>query len=202
MKAQSYAGELPAARFRARSPYEAVSLESIGNYGITATDRDGVGLAMVAVRNGRLPALTAVVQEELDLELPTGPKRMVSGKLAFSGIGPETWLAEFEGGGNGFAEMLKRKFGDLASVSDWSDGYAVLRLTGRNLRDALAKIVPIDLHPRVFKPGTVACTQPHGAILWHPGDVGDGPPAIEVAVARSFAGEFWHELFAGAAGCG
>jgi sarcosine oxidase subunit gamma len=157
---------------------------------------------MVAARNGRLPALTAVVREELDLDLPLGPTRVVSGKFAFSGIGPGIWLADLEDGGNGFADMLQKKLDGLASVSDWSDGYGVLRLTGRNLRETLAKIVAIDLHPRVFKLGTVACTQPYGAILWHLGDAGDGLPAIEVAVSRSYAEEFWHELIAGAAGCG
>ncbi len=43
-------------------------------------------------------------------------------------------------------------------MSDQSDARLVLHLSGPRVRDVLAKGVPIDLHPKVFKPGDVATT--------------------------------------------
>ena len=40
--------------------------------------------------------------------------------------------------------------------SDQSDSRLVLRLSGPRVRDVLAKGVPVDLHPKAFKPGDVA----------------------------------------------
>ena len=84
----------------------------------------------------------------------------------------------------------------MAAVTDQSDGYAVLRLTGPRLRDTLAKLIPIDVHPRAFKIGDVAATVAFhvGATFWRLDDGPDGAPVIEVAVFRSLAGSFWHAL--------
>jgi sarcosine oxidase subunit gamma len=104
-------------------------------------------------------------------------------------------------GGNEFAASLQEEIGSLAAVSDQSDGYAVLRLTGPMLRNALAKIVPIDLHSRAFKPGDVASTVAShmGVTLWRLPDGPDGSTVVEIAVFRSLAGSFWHALSLSAA---
>jgi len=174
--------------------------------GVIATDRDGLGLATVALRKGQRESLTQCVRERYGIELPQGPHRAaaritaVNGAaaagIAFIGTGPEVWLATQEKGGNDFAKSLEREIGGMASVSDQSDGYAVLRLAGPKLRDTLAKLILIDVHPRVFKPGDVASTvAAHvGATLWRLPDGPDGAPVFEIAVFRSLAASFWHAL--------
>jgi sarcosine oxidase subunit gamma len=79
---------------------------------------------------------------------------------------------------------------------DQSDAYAVLRLEGPLLRETLAKLVPLDLHARAFKVGDVAATlaAQMGALLWRLEDDAGGQPKFELAVARSMAESFWHEL--------
>lgn len=178
-----------------RVPFAKPAVESGAGRGVVALDRDGLGLATVCVRQGRNAALAARVRERFGTELPRGPRRAAAGALAFAGIGPQTWLAMREEGGNAFAESLKEAIGDLASVSDQSDGYAVLRLTGPKLRETLAKMIPIDLHPRAFQPGdVVSTTASHiGATLWRLDDAA-GSPVIEIAVFRSLAADFWHAL--------
>jgi sarcosine oxidase subunit gamma len=81
-------------------------------------------------------------------------------------------------------------------VSDQSDGYAVLRLGGRDVRSMLAKGIAVDLHPRVFRTGDAAVTQiAHmGVMLWQL----DDRPTYEIAVFRSLAGSFWHWMAASA----
>jgi heterotetrameric sarcosine oxidase gamma subunit len=184
-----------------RAPFAGLAVKPGTGRGVIALDRDGLGLATVHVRRGRSAALAERVRERFGTELPQGPRRTAVGGLAFAGTGPQAWLAVHEQGGNAFAESLKAAIGDLASVSDQSDGYAVLRLTGPKLRETLYKIVPIDLHPRAFQSGDVVSTLAShiGATLWRLDDAADGSPVIEVAVFRSLAADFWHALSESAA---
>jgi len=153
------------------------------------------------VRKGRLAALSQRVCERFGIDLPHGPRRVEGDGVTFAGIGPEAWLATSEQHGNVFAAYLKEALGDAVSVCDQGSGYAILRMTGPKLRETLAKILPIDLHPRAFAPGDVASSiASHvGATLWRLQDAADGSPVFEIAVFRSLAGSFWHDLTASAA---
>lgn len=183
------------------APFEGLPALSAAGRGVIATDRDGLGLATVLVRKGRAEALSQRVRDRFGIDLPQGPRLTSAGDLTFAGTGPGAWLAIRESGGNAFASSLRDAIGDLASISDQSDGYAVLRLTGPKLRDTLAKIVPIDVHPRAFAPGDVASTVAShmGATLWRLQDADDGSQVFEVAVFRSLAVSFWHALSQAAA---
>lgn len=180
----------------ARAAFAGLPAASTAGGGVVATERDGLGIAAVLLRRGRAEALGQRVRERFGIELPREPRRTTAGGIAFAGTGRGAWLATREHGGNAFAAMLKEALGDLASVSDQSDAYAVLRLTGPRVRETLAKIVPIDVHARTFKVGTVAATVAShiGATLWRLDDGTDGSPIVEVAVFRSLAGSFWHAL--------
>ncbi|HEX4241170.1 MAG TPA: sarcosine oxidase subunit gamma family protein [Steroidobacteraceae bacterium] len=184
----------------ARSAFSCL-LVAVGNgRGVTAIDRDGLGLATLAERNGSRSALSQRIREEFRIELPRGPSRAADGDVAFAGTAPGTWLAMRDHGGNAFAAALARSTAGLASVTDQTDGYAVLRLTGPMVRPALAKLVPIDLHPREFAVGSVASTVAShmGVTLWRLPDAG-GAAVFEIAVFRSLAESFWHALAEGAA---
>lgn len=126
---------------------------------------------------------------------------MQSGDFAIAGTGPGAWLVSMERGGNAFSASLRDVLESVASVSDQSDGQAVLRLAGPRVRDTLSKLVPIDVHPRAFPVGNVAVTvAAHiGATLWRLGDRADEEPVFEIAVYRSLAASFWHALSLSAA---
>jgi heterotetrameric sarcosine oxidase gamma subunit len=109
--------------------------------GVIVSDRDGLGLATALARKARAAALAERIRDRFGIDLPKGPHRAVVRDTAFAGTGPAAWLAMREQGGNAFAASLKETIGDLASVTDQSDGYAVLRLGGPKLRETLAKIV-------------------------------------------------------------
>jgi len=169
--------------------------------GVIATDRDGLGLATVAMRKGQGLLLSQRIRDVFGIELPNGPRRRSAGRVAFAGTGPDVWLASQEQGAIGFAAALERDLGAAASVSDQSDGYAVLRLAGPMVRNTLAKLVSIDVHPRAFKVGDVASTMAFhmGVMLWRLEDGSDDSPVFEIAVFRSLAGSFWHALAESAA---
>lgn len=184
-----------------RAAFAGLSAASSACGGVIAHDRDGLGIAIVMVRKGQSEALKRRMRERFGIDLPHQPRRAVAGDLALAGTGPGMWFATSDRSGNAFAASLAQTIGDLASVSDQSDGYAVLRLSGPKVRDALAKLVPIDVHPRAFEVGDVASTVAvHiSATLWRLEDEIDGSPAFEIAVFRSYAHDFWHAVHAAAA---
>jgi methylglutamate dehydrogenase subunit D len=160
---------------------------------------DDLGLATIIARNGQTAALAERVQSLFGMALPAGPKRITNGKVAFIGMGPGQWLAVEQGSADpqAFAAKLTRDLAGLASISDQSDARAVIRVSGPAARWALAKGVPVDLHPRVFGPGDSALTQIAliGAHIWQIDEI----PTYEIAVFRSLAGSFADWLIASAA---
>lgn len=184
-----------------RGPFVDLPVSASSGRGVIVSDRDGLGLATVLARRGKSAALAQRMREHFNIELPREPYRATAGPFALAGTAPGAWLATFEQGGNAFAVRFREIVGDLASVSDQSDGYAVLRLTGPKVRDALCKLVPVDVHPRVFKVSDVAVTvAAHiGVTLWRLEDHADGSPVFEIAVFRSLAASFWQVLSESAA---
>jgi methylglutamate dehydrogenase subunit D len=163
---------------------------------VIVSPREGLGIATVLTRKGRRADLALRVRESLQIELPDGPHRAAAGEFAMIGTGPSAWLALQENGGNGFARALKAALGDAASISDQSAGYVVSRLSGSNVRDQLAKVVPVDLHARAFAVGdAVSTVAGHmNVILWRLEDEPEGSAVFEIAVFRSFAESLRHDL--------
>jgi heterotetrameric sarcosine oxidase gamma subunit len=158
--------------------------------------RQGLGVATMIARKGATPALIERIRELLDVELPQGPRRAGTAEIAFIGTGPGTWLVTCEVEGSSLATQLKERVGPLASISDQSDAYPVLRLSGARGRDVLAKLVSLDLHPAVFNIGHSASTgAAHiSVILWRLENAPDGSSAFEIAFPRSMAGSLWHAI--------
>jgi heterotetrameric sarcosine oxidase gamma subunit len=155
-------------------------------------------LVAVMARKGQGDTLRSRVAETFGLELPHKPRRVASDAIAFVWAGPGYWLAIANGlAGHALEVRLRGEFAEFASVSDQSDNRVVIRIGGRHAREALAKGVMIDLHPRAFAPGDAAVTSvAHvGAHFWQL----DAVPTYEFAVPRSLAVSFWHWLIASSA---
>lgn len=161
--------------------------------GVRVVDRDGVVLASILALRSPPSAIGDILRQGFNIELPVGPRRVQSGRLALLGVGPGRWLATAEPGDADFVGQLAKALGQNAAVFDQSSGYGVLQLTGPRLCDALAKGVTVDFHPDVFRVGDVAVTSiAHiGATLWRLDDADDGAPVMQIAVSRSLAGSFW-----------
>jgi heterotetrameric sarcosine oxidase gamma subunit len=179
-----------------RAPFTDAPFSASSASGVLVSGRDGLGIATIRPRKGRVAALAQLTRTRFGIDLPAGPKRTAAGGIAFASMGPAAWLATCEQGGNAFAASLEEALGYSASITDQSDGYAVLLMTGPKVRDVLARLLPLDLHPRSFKQDDVASTvAAHmGVILWRLADASDGSPVFELAVFRSFAASFWRAL--------
>lgn len=160
--------------------------------------RETLTMATFAAARGKEDALREAFRAAYGIELPGRGRRVEGNGVAVVWAGPGQWLAVAERGeGRDLEVELKNKLAGIASVVDQSDGRIVVRVSGPRARDVFAKGVPIDLHPRAFKPGDVAITHAShiGIILWQT----DEAPTYEAAMFRSYADSFAHWLFESAA---
>jgi heterotetrameric sarcosine oxidase gamma subunit len=165
---------------------------------LAVSARETLTIASFAAIRGKEEALREAIRAGYGAELPRRAARVTGVGIAFVWAGPTQWLAIAEReNGRDLEGELKAALAGIASVVDHSDGRVVVRISGPRARDVLAKGVPIDLHPRAFRPGDVAITHAShiGIILWQT----DEAPTYEAALFRSYAGSFAHWLFESAA---
>lgn len=178
--------------------------------GVLAAEREGPAVARVEARKGQATRVAQLLRAELGIEPPEGPRRASRGDAALAGIAPQTWLATREGADGTFPQTLRSLLGDCASVVDQSDAFAVIRLTGPRVREMLAKLVPIDVHPRSFRVNDVAQTLCGHVrvVLWRledgtssvPTDDGARTDAVfELWAGRSLADSLWRAVCHGGA---
>jgi methylglutamate dehydrogenase subunit D len=171
------------------------------NAGIQLVERDALGLATVLARKGKSVELTARVRQLFCVELPREPRRALTGAIAFAATAPGAWLAMREVASADFASTLMDSLSGLASVSDQTDAFAVVRISGPKVREVLCKLVPLDLHARAFAVNQFAVTIiAHIPVtMWRLADSADGSVMFELATFRSFSDSFRQTLLMSAA---
>jgi len=190
-------------RLKARSPF--AGLAKSGRHGagddapgVSLSERAGLALFVISAAASKANDVVAQAQAVAGLELPMGLGRVSKNGLSLIGTAPRQWLAVAEGKA-ALASLAKlaAAIKGLAMVVDQSDGKAVLRIAGPRARDTLAKGCSLDLHPRVFKPGSAATTPVAlvDCVIWQV----DETPAYDLAVPTSYAESFWSWLTASAA---
>lgn len=170
--------------------------------GVIATERDGRGIARIEARRGQTAEVVELLRATLGVAPPSGPQCVSGGDVSIAGVGPNTWIAVHENAGNSFAQSLQRPMAHCASVADLSDAYVVFRLAGSEARATLARLVPIDVHPRAFQAGDMAQTLCGyvAVTLWRLQDGAQGNPEFEIWGGRSFAASLHEAIFHSAAG--
>ena len=169
---------------------------SAGAAGLVIEERTDLSFASVIAKRGKRDPLVSAVETAYGVALPKGPRRITRGSVTFAGTGPDQWIASAEGAeAANFAARVRARIGLFAAVADQTDARLVLRLSGPKVRDVLAKGVPLDLHPKVFKPGDVATTQ----VAYIGVQLDRIDETFLITAPRSMAGSFWSWLSASAA---
>jgi sarcosine oxidase subunit gamma len=153
---------------------------------LVITERKNLAIATVIARKGQGAALRAAFGQRFGVLLPDRPTCAAAGGITVIGMAPQQWLAVAEeDAAVEFLDHLTIALGLYAAITEQSDARAVLRLQGSKARAALAKGLPIDLHPHHFKPGDAALTVMAltGVHLWQI----DDNPTYDLAVSRSMA---------------
>ena len=124
----------------------------------------------------------------LGCELPVEANTMIeSGDNRIYWLGPDEWLIVTPTGQQAkLADDLRAALkGVFSSVVDNSSGLTMLEISGDNAASLLATDCPLDLHPRVFKPGQCAQTRlAKAGMTIAPMRKDNG---FEVIIRRSFA---------------
>jgi heterotetrameric sarcosine oxidase gamma subunit len=157
---------------------------------LSVETRHGFGLVAIMARKG---VKANQIGDALGAVVPTSPARIAGGEgISLIGTGAGTWLAYRDGPPPFWEEELRERLEGLASVSDQSSAYAIVRISGLRARTILQRGAPIDLDPIVFRTGAAATTviSHIGAIIWQV----DEQPTYEVATFRSYADSFRHWL--------
>ncbi len=123
--------------------------------GISVRLRDGLGMVSVATPRGGAAALALALRDHAGLAPPAPGCWVGNDALALLWSAPGQFLAV---GDAAATPRLADALRERALLIDLTGARVVVRLAGRSVRDILARLVPLDLHPRAMRPGHVAST--------------------------------------------
>lgn len=132
-------------------------------------------------------ALARAVLDRFGVALPREPNTTAGTDAARAlWLGPDEWLLVLQPEGGEAAFMTGE-----GTLTDVSHGRAALRLSGLDVREALAKGCALDLHPLEFPPGRCAQTAiaKVSVLLDHV-----QPGVFDLYCSRSYAGSLWQWL--------
>jgi heterotetrameric sarcosine oxidase gamma subunit len=158
-----------------------------GNAGLRLAERTGLAIWQIAAwREADVPALRSALRKSLRIALPDQPNGAAGagGPIAIWIAPRRLWLVATAQDIVGLAALPDLVAG-RAAVTDLSHARTVLRLSGPEARNALAKLCRIDLHQKVFAPGRIAQT-PLGQVPALIHCVDDGP-TFDLYLPRSLA---------------
>ncbi len=165
----------------AKTPLEGMEPLSLGK--ATLSELDLGRLTSIAPYRGQEAALSDALKEAHGMLAPA-PNRATGkegaraiwfgqGLILLAGPAPDETLARH------------------AALTDQSDAWAVVRLEGDAAADVLARLVPIDLRPYVFKRGHTARTELQHMMA---SVTKLGETTFQIMVFRAFARTLHHDL--------
>ncbi len=148
----------------------------ISEGGVAVTEVILNQLVSVAPFAGKHKATSDALKTQCGAGLPAVNRR----RGAVTWFGHGTWMVAGDAALDG-----------LAAVTDQSDAWAVVSISGAGVEDVLARLVPVDLLPPVFKTNHVAKT-----MLGHMSVTitRTAPAEFEIIAMRSMATSMVHEL--------
>lgn len=167
--------------------------------GVVLTEIAPGRVTQIIARRDKADAVIAALQAAVGIAPPRTPMRAAKGDTAIVWSGPNQWLL-MQPSDSTTAIDPASTLANLASITDQSDARVHLRLTGPDVRNALAKLVLLDLHPAEFPVGAAAMTGiAHIPVhIWRLPDV-DSSTAFVIAGPQSYATSLWHHAVVSAA---
>ncbi|GCE88918.1 sarcosine oxidase gamma subunit [Komagataeibacter diospyri] len=172
-----------------------------GIHAARITIASGPSRQLVSLQCG--PDVRAVVQAALKaaygVELPETPAAITGHDgICFIWSGADQWLVSAPDGQPDLATALRNLTRSHAAITRQGDGRAIVRVSGPDARAILSKLIPIDLHPRMFGPGSTALTLAgHVPVQILQQDM---VPTYDIFVFRSLAHSLHHDLCHAACG--
>lgn len=158
--------------------------------GVSITERTGLSLVIAECRENDAETI-ASLGKSLDTDMPKPGQSTDAGDRRVIWLAPGRWLIV----GNdktygGTAASLSNAPASVA-INDVSSSRTIIRVSGENVRDALAASCTIDLHPDVFKQNMSATTDLDHVVVTM--DCIDAD-TFDLYVSRAYAVSFWEWL--------
>lgn len=189
--------DLSAYKLQARSVFEAVGGCRVEGPGVAFDEAPARVLVSLAAARGEVEALTATVEKATGLILPPGGRSATAtfggGPVTAIFSGPGQWLLSAERGD--LPAELRDLAGGEGYVTDQSDGFIPLTLSGPAARDVLKRLSSLDFLDAAFPVGAAARTsmmQIDVIVLRLVDD--DGAPRYHLETPRSTARDFAHDV--------
>ena len=164
--------------------------------GVNVTEMTNKGIVSVAIPNVAKDAFSKAVKKSYKVDLPTIGQFTQSGtnNTHFLGLQQDQLFVLFDYDGDRAVEEISAKVNTgekLVYLSDQSDSWVTLRVTGENCLSALERISPLDIHPSAFPVGSVARTSMEhmATIIIH-----ESEGSYLLLSLRSFAQSFLHAV--------
>lgn len=161
--------------------------------GIVFVERRNLSIAHIVDKSGS-QTIAQVVKKETGCALSDKANTATTnGACSVLSLAPGRWLAVSAVHDEGTLAGALRNSGTV--VNDIGGGRTVIRISGRRVRDLLAKGCPVDIHPCVFGPDACAATDLlHIPVIIHNLDY----YSYDVYVSLSYALSLWEWLTDGA----
>ena len=182
------------------SPVTTVSASGVTRGVVIAEQPAGLVIQIIA-RRGKASETVAALRTHFALAASDGPARCVKNGVVLVGAGPGQWLLMADAAdGAAIETKAKAVLADVATLADQSHARVHLHISGPRARDALAKLVGIDLDTSVFAAGAAAMTViAHIPVhIWRLDDIPEGA-VFEIAAPHSYAASLWHYVVTAAA---
>ena len=147
--------------------------------GMTLSLVDPGTLTSIAPYRGRVEETSAALRSATGLTL--GPGYATSGGAAIQWFGRDIWLLS----GIAAPELPG------AAVTDQSDAWVTLELTGPDIDKVMARLVPVDMRDASAPVGTALRTEIHGMMV---ALACTGPQTVQIMAFRSMAGTLAHPV--------
>lgn len=164
--------------------------------GFCLTEMTGYGFFWFSVRKEELGTMDAAARNHLGSSLPEAgryhERKKDEGRYRLASAGPGQWFLTT------VPEMLPPKVAKWDRLTDQSDGWVCLQLSGSRTREVLEKLISLDLHPDVFRTGSVARSPVDGMhchIECDDAKAGRYRLHIQRSSARSFVGHIRHAAY-------
>lgn len=149
-----------------------------------------VSFAGCAARRGRADAVGAALSDWIGAD-PPGPGRWAGGATRAVWTGPDRWLVEApEDAHPDLAAAAKERLGDAASVTEETDAWARLDLSGGDVVAAMERLCPLDA--AAMGPGAAGRSRIHHVASW----ILRTEAGFAVIAPRAYAGSVHHAVLA------
>lgn len=171
--------------------------KTIDQNGFVMSEVAGVVTLSLGAFKGCEKKLSTALKKLLGVSLPKPGQASVKGEVAVLSVAASQWFVRFPEAEADMAASIHEIMGELAAITDQSDSWVEVILSGPNVHQKMERLSPINLSSDAFPVGSIARTSIEhlGVIIMRPEDDADGDSGgtrLLILSPRSSVGSFIH----------